>query len=213
MAGATLTLTNILELVTRISSFIVLFVFTLIPLMNGESLKAVIYAGFSLIVGLLGVLIQRIIGPLVGSVRDISKDDDGFCSLIELPEALSPYTAPSINAMFLGFTLVYITLSMVTANTLNVGVIVMLSLLIGVDAVMKIMRGCFGEMWRGVLSYGIGLLFGSGLGFGLWAIIVAGYPALLYFDQVASNRVQCSKPSQQQFKCSVYKNGVLVNTV
>jgi hypothetical protein len=212
MAGATLTLTNILELVTRISSFIVLFVFTLIPLMNGESLKAVIYAGFSLIVGFLGVLIQRIIGPLVGGIRDIAKED-AFCSLIELPEALSPYSAPSINAMFLSFTLVYIVLSMVTANTLNVGVIVMLTLIIGVDAVMKITRGCFGETWRGILSYAIGLLFGSGLGFGLWAIIVGGYPALLYFDQVASNRVQCSKPTQQQFKCSVYKNGVLVNTV
>lgn len=212
MAGATLTLTNLLELTTRISSFIVLFVFTLIPLMNGESVKAVIYAGFSLIVGIIGVLIQRIIGPLVGGYRNIEKED-GFCSLIELPEALSPFNSPSINAMFLSYTLMYVVLSMTTAGTMNVGVVVMLTLIIGIDAVMKITRGCFGEMWRGVMSYGIGLLFGSALGFGLWAIIVGGYPSLLYFDQVASNRVQCSKPSDKQFKCSVYKNGVLVNSM
>ena len=38
-----------------------------------------------------------------------------------------------------------------------------------------------------------------------------GNDNLLYFGKYTSNNVQCSKPSKQTFKCSVYKNGRLIS--
>jgi hypothetical protein len=38
-------------------------------------------------------------------------------------------------------------------------------------------------------------------------------PELLYYDDLISNKIACSKPSQQKFKCSVYKNGELLKTL
>ena len=60
-----------------------------------------------------------------------------------------------------------------------------------------------------VLGSLIGLVLGA-----IWFTIfqTAGYDSLLYFNELASNNVQCSKPSKQTFKCSVYKNGELVSS-
>ena len=40
----------------------------------------------------------------------------------------------------------------------------------------------------------------------------AGYDSLLYFDELLSNKVACSRPSKQSFKCSVYKGGELISS-
>jgi hypothetical protein len=40
----------------------------------------------------------------------------------------------------------------------------------------------------------------------------SGYDSLLYFDELTSNRIACSRPSKQTFKCSVYKNGQLISS-
>jgi len=41
---------------------------------------------------------------------------------------------------------------------------------------------------------------------------MVGADEVLYFDEMESNAVKCEKPSSQTFKCSVYKNGVLVSS-
>ena len=35
--------------------------------------------------------------------------------------------------------------------------------------------------------------------------------SLLYFDEFISNNVVCSRPTEQTFRCSVYKNGELIS--
>ena len=65
---------------------------------------------------------------------------------------------------------------------------------------------------------GLGVVFGVILGLiigGLYVLIIdsAGYNNLLYNDDFVSNKVACSKPSKQQFKCSVYKNGELLRNI
>jgi hypothetical protein len=40
-----------------------------------------------------------------------------------------------------------------------------------------------------------------------------GGEKFLFFNEVQSNKVVCSRPTKQQFKCTVYKNGeILTNT-
>jgi len=35
----------------------------------------------------------------------------------------------------------------------------------------------------------------------------------LYYNDFDSNKVACMRPSKQKFKCSVYKNGELVESI
>jgi len=37
--------------------------------------------------------------------------------------------------------------------------------------------------------------------------------ALLYYDDLVSNKQSCSRPSNEQFKCSVFQNGELLQTI
>ena len=55
----------------------------------------------------------------------------------------------------------------------------------------------------------VGLILG-----GSWYMLLheSGYDSLLYFDELLSNKVACSRPSKQSFKCSVYKGGELISS-
>ena len=76
------------------------------------------------------------------------------------------------------------------------------------DAVVKVTNKC--TTVQGSL---VGSLVGTLLGIVWYSILhSAGADSLLYFDEVESNNVVCSKPSTQTFKCSVYKNGQLVQS-
>ena len=60
----------------------------------------------------------------------------------------------------------------------------------------------------------VGGLFGFLLGAGWFSIFnSANLQQLLYFSEVVSNNVTCSKPSEQNFVCSVYKDGKVIQTL
>jgi hypothetical protein len=53
------------------------------------------------------------------------------------------------------------------------------------------------------------LLFGGTFGF-LWGtIIISSSKSLAYFSGYTNDEI-CSRPSQQTFRCKVYKNGVVI---
>jgi len=64
-----------------------------------------------------------------------------------------------------------------------------------------------------MLGIFMGGIIGGILGL-VWYTIFhsAGKDSLLYFDEMASNNVICSRPAKQTFKCSVYKNGELISS-
>ena len=80
--------------------------------------------------------------------------------------------------------------------------------MLAVNSVTKVLKKCttYGGTVLGTL---VGLVMG-----GVWYSIfhMSGYDSLLYFDELKSNNVQCSRPSKQSFKCSVYKNGQLISS-
>jgi hypothetical protein len=64
----------------------------------------------------------------------------------------------------------------------------------------------------------IGIVMGSILGliFGItWFLIIkaSGQTGLLYYDDLVSNKIACSRPTKQNFKCQVYKNGELIQNI
>jgi hypothetical protein len=91
---------------------------------------------------------------------------------------------------------------------INYPVLASLLFLLGMDGYNKVRLFC--TPISGVI---FGSLFGFLLG-SIWYLIFHknGYDSLLYFDELKSNKVMCSRPSNQTFKCSVYKNGQLVSS-
>ena len=59
-----------------------------------------------------------------------------------------------------------------------------------------------------------GIVIGAGMGIG-WCMLfyMTGHADLLYFNDLISNNVICSRPQKQTFKCSIYKNGELVKNL
>jgi hypothetical protein len=60
-------------------------------------------------------------------------------------------------------------------------------------ALGALVGGLFGLFWYGIFN-------------------ATGYGSLLYFDELRSDNVMCSKPTKQTFKCQVYKNGELISS-
>ena len=77
-----------------------------------------------------------------------------------------------------------------------------------IDASAKVTNKC--TTVGGVI---IGALVGFLLG-ALWYTVfhMVGADNLLYFEETQSNGIRCERPDKQTFKCSVYKNGQLVNS-
>ena len=64
----------------------------------------------------------------------------------------------------------------------------------------------------------VGVIFGLILGLvigTIYYVIIkgSGNELLLYNTDFISNKVACSRPSKQQFKCAVYKNGELLRNL
>jgi hypothetical protein len=93
-------------------------------------------------------------------------------------------------------------------NQMNYAVLGFLLCLLGVDVLTKVQNKC--TTYAGSILGGlVGFLLGT-----IWYIFfhAAGFDSLLYFDELRSDNVICSRPSKQTFKCSVYKNGELISS-
>jgi len=196
-----LTFSNILQLFSAIAPLLLAFFLVMTSIFN-QDIKGLVY--------LSGVLLALVINiPImnqVGSKMDIEKAST-TCNIIDLP-LLNNFNSPSPSSLFLGFTTSYLLLPMKYNGQTNYVVLASLLCLIGLDMFTKVTKYC--TTWAGaILGSLIGLVLGA-----IWFTIfqTAGYDSLLYFNELASNNVQCSKPSKQTFKCSVYKNGELVSS-
>ena len=92
-------------------------------------------------------------------------------------------------------------------NQYNYSIIASIFMLFMIDAVTKVQGNCTNPL--GIVS---GAIIGYTLGVIFYTLIYStGYKNLLYLNELTSNNVTCSKPSNQQFKCAVYKNGTLIS--
>lgn len=119
-----------------------------------------------------------------------------------------PVKTPAATSSFIMFTLMYLVYPMREFNSWNYSVIAVFLILFVFDFVTKLRYQC-----TTVLHIVGGGVFGSLAALGWYTIIKsAGGDKLLYFNLGSSNNVYCSKPKQQTFKCSVYKNGQLISS-
>jgi hypothetical protein len=122
---------------------------------------------------------------------------------------LGQYSNPCLSSFLIMYTLGYIGAPMPVHNDWNYMAIAAFLFLFGIDAVVKYKTEC-GSFW-GIVNGGV---FGIAIGSLMYFIFKwAGLEKVLYYTTGDSNRVYCSKPKEQSFKCHVYKNGNIISSL
>ena len=195
-----LTLSNILQFFSFIAPTLLIFFLFLSSLFN-QNLKGLVYIAGILISLVVNIVFMNIIGS------EVSDDASFSCNLFDIPH-MSKYNSPYPSTLIISFTLAYLLLPMKYNKNMNYMVLIFLLALISIDMVTKVQNKCtsFPGAFLGAM---VGFLFGV-----IWYVFFnsLGYGSLLYFDELRSDNVICSKPSKQTFKCSVYKNGELISS-
>lgn len=109
----------------------------------------------------------------------------------------------------LAFTLMYIWVPMITNGSYNVlvitSIIAYLVLVIGVNMQQGCIQDIFGIFIEVVPGAALAALITSTY---YWS----GLQKYLFFNETSSNKVVCSMPKKQTFKCAVYKNGEMIGS-
>jgi len=195
-----LTFSNMMQLFSALSPLLLGFFLVMSSLFN-QDIKGLVYLGGVLLASVINIFLMNQIGS------EKSPNASMSCNLVEIPY-LTRYNSPAPSSLFIAFTISYLLLPMKYNNQMNYMVMACLLCLFGLDAVTKVMFNC--TTTGGTILGGlVGLILGA-----IWfsAFHYTGYDSLLYFDELTSNKVSCSRPSKQTFKCSVYKNGELISS-
>lgn len=180
-----------------IAPFLLAFSMIMISVIN-TNVKGLIYLSGLLLLFILVYLFQHTIGQ---TPVELNK----FCNLF----SISSYSIPSFNSALYLYTIIYVLLPMVTNEMVNFPLIIVFLTLYVLDSIIKIRNKC---------TPVIGIVMGSIIGafFGvIWFLMIrsTGQKGLLYYDDLISSKVACSRPTKQKFKCQVYKNGELIQNI
>jgi len=195
-----LTFSNVVQL---FSIFAPLFLGTFLVLVSifNQNIKGMIYLGGVLIASVINYAVSAMIGsePL--------ENEGAICNLVEFPSMLmGRFNVPNYNSMFIGFTLMYLLLPMLSNNQINFWIIKTIVSIFAVDAYVKLQYFC--TVPRGIV---IGGVVGAALGTAWYLLFkLTETETLLFFNDLTSNNVVCKRPKNQTFKCSVYKNGQVI---
>jgi hypothetical protein len=195
-----LSVSNILQFFSFLSPTLLVFFMFMSSLFN-QNLKGLVYIAGLLMASLVNVVLMN----LVGSGRD---ENEAFsCSIFDIPH-MSQYNSPYPSCLIIAFTVAYLVLPMNYNKQMNYAVLGFLLCLLGIDFLTKVQNKC--TTYAGaVLGSFVGFLMGT-----IWYVFFhsAGFDSLMYFDELRSDNVICSRPTKQTFKCSVYKNGELISS-
>jgi hypothetical protein len=138
-----------------------------------------------------------------------SKMPDNMISNPSCSKIWGKYKSPSLSSFFIMYTLGYIATPMPIYNDWNIVAVLMFVALFTVDATVRLKSDC--STRSGVAVGGLG-----GLIMGIFMYFVfswVGLSKFLYFNNSSSNNTYCTKPTKQNFKCYVYKNGNIISSI
>ena len=208
-----MSLTNVIQYVSFSSPLLLVFFITLYSIVQNNYLSGLIFN--------MGIVI---ISSIVYLLKHILKNKqqtaaNPFCNVLPSPFSVRAfdendgqvfYDSPSFSSAVLSFSAAYLIYPMIIKNQQNTGLLVFSIVLVLVNAVTEIMYKCCG-LFGIILGILLGILFAI-LYYSL--LMSSNYTAsYLYFNDTISNNTQCTKPGTQNFKCSLYKNGVAINAV
>jgi hypothetical protein len=165
-----------------------------------QNFKGLIYLGF-----LIGVCVVRTFIYMMSGAKPVINDGT-ICTSVQY----SKYGNATFSAFVFGFTIMYLSLPMFANGGANFWIFTTLLVYFFMDMFIKVYKNCIvstGALFLNVL-----------LGLASAALIVTlmyagGSGKFLFFNEVSSNKEMCYQPTEQTFKCSVYKDGTLVGNI
>lgn len=208
-----MSLTNVLQYVSFSSPLLLVFFITLYSIVQNNYLSGLIFNMGIVIISSIVYLLKHLLK------NQQQKTANPFCNVLPSPFSVRAfdenaddvyYDSPSFSSAILSFSAAYLIYPMIIKNQQNVGLLVFSIVLVLINAVTEIMYKCCG-LFGIILGILLGIIFAI-LYYSL--LMSSNYTAsYLYFHDNISNNTQCTKPGTQNFKCSLYKNGVAVNAI
>ena len=169
-----------------------------------QNFKGLIYLGF-----LIGAcVIRNYVYAMSSSPANSSPQKGGsdICNTVQY----SKYGNPTFSAFVFSFTIMYLSLPMFSNGAANYWVFSSLVTYFLVDIFIKIYKNCIVNMGDLFLNILLGLASSALI---VTAMYAGGSGKYLFFNEVSSTKDVCYKPSEQTFKCQVYKDGTLVGNI
>ncbi len=195
--GMTPSMISMFGFLSLITPFLLVFLMVMISVIN-SNIKGLIYLTGLIILFFITLMFQNLI-------QSKTPNNNNYCNVFYF----SQFNTPSFNSALYLFTIMYTLLPMISMHIINFPLIIIFMILYVSDVIIKIKFHC---------TKPLGVIMGSilGLFFGVsWYLIIksAGQTGLLYYDDLVSNKIACSRPTKQKFKCNVYKNGELIQSL
>jgi hypothetical protein len=165
-----------------------------------QNFKGLIYLGF-----LIGCCILRnYVYMMAGSTPVFN--DRTICTSIQY----SKYGNPTFSAFVFAFTIMYLSLPMFSNGSPNFWVFISLIAYFFIDMFIKLYKKCYIKISDLFLNVLLGLTSAALI---VTLMYAGGSGKYLFFNEISSNKEICYQPKQQNFKCSLYKNGELISSI
>ena len=163
-----------------------------------QNFKGLIYLGFLIAV----CVVRNYVYSMSGSVP--ITNDRTICTSIQY----SKYGNPTFSSFVFAFTIMYLSLPMFSNGAANFWVFSSLLCYFITDIFIKIYKNCVVKMSDLFLNILLGLASSALI---VTLMYTGGSGKYLFFNEVSSNKDICYQPSEQTFRCSLYKNGELIS--
>ncbi len=196
----TMSLTNLFQYISFTSPLLIIFFVTLYAIMLNKLVSGLIFN--------MGIVI---ISAIVYILKNVLKNKQNveaspFCNILPGPFTVRSdaniFDAPSMSTTILSFTATYLIFPMMSNNQMNIPLLLFLIAIISINSGVEFNQSCSGIM--GII---LGLILGIVFGIIYYSILIITDKNLVFFSDTISNNVQCSKPTNQNFKCEFYKDG------
>lgn len=200
-----MSLTNLFQYISFTAPILVIFFITLFSIMQNNLEKGLIFNMGIVILSTLVYILKNVLK------NKQSKFASPFCNILPAPFTViaskgdnsNIFDAPSMSSAILSFSSTYLIYPMVNNNQHNFSLLVFL---IGITSINVFVE--YNQKCSGVMGLVLGILLGIIFGIVYYSILyMSKKSSLVYFSDPISNNVQCSKPTKQNFKCEVYKDG------
>jgi len=196
-SGFTINIPEGMHFLTLSSPFFVVFFFLMNSIVNSNIQGFIYLTGLFLLFGIVKLFQKTILQTYYSTNK--------FCTIIQQNFG----THPSFISGLYGYTILYVLLPMISEKAMNLPLIFILLILFLTDTLVRFYNQCT-TMGFWVMGLILGLVVAT-----LWYTILKSSKndKLLYYNSSLSNKQTCSRPSQEKFKCSVFQNGELLQSL
>ena len=202
----TMSLTNVFEYISFTAPLLVVFFITLLSIAQNALEKGIIFNMGIVILSAIVLLLKNVIKNKQSILAS------PFCNILPSPFTVRDigviYNAPSLSCSILSFSSTYLIYPMIINRKSGINYSLLIFLL-GVTAINVITE--FNQKCSDIMGIVLGLLVGISFGVLYYTLLyISTNSKFVYFADTVSNNVQCAKPTDQNFKCQVYKNGTVI---